>query len=102
MPRNTQKTLQRRWFVEPKWRPTLLHGPRRTNWRPTSQPPLLPLKPRRKQGHTRVPLVRSNATQDRLEERLDRPFTTANYISNPGRRKGPIHTKNNEHPQTNP
>jgi hypothetical protein len=62
-----------------------------------SQPPILPLKLGRKQSHPRIPVVRSHATANRLEKRMDRPLPTPYHILNTRHRKGLLLLKNNQH-----
>jgi hypothetical protein len=67
-----------------------------------SQPPILPFKPRRKQGHTWLPVVRGDATKDRLEEGMDRPLSTPHYIPYTRRCQSPLLPKDDQYPQRTP
>jgi hypothetical protein len=52
-------------------------------------------------NHSRIPLVHSLPTSNRLEERMDRPQSTPNYTQDPRRSESTLSTTTNQPTQDN-
>jgi len=90
----TTKTVQHRWDRKQKRRTMILHRSSSMNRNNLSYPKVLPIRLRRTQGNTRIPLVYSHSTKNRLEERMDRSHSTPYNPPSPRCKKSHIRPKN--------
>jgi len=83
MPRETQTTVQCWQNGKQSQEPPILYWCISTNRNSVYQPPFLPLRLRRGQGNTRLPIVCSYATKNQLGMRVDWFITATDYLVKP-------------------
>ena len=98
----TQTSLKRQWNRKQKWKTKILHRPKRPNRAKHHHTTILFVRPWRTQSNPRIPMVRSDLAQNRLEERMDRPLPTSHSTQSPERTKSNLRPKDTKCPTTNP
>jgi hypothetical protein len=87
---NTQKAVQCRRNRKQSRGATFLHRSTSPDGRNQDPIMILPIGSRRTQSNPRIFLVRSSATQHRLEARMDRPHPAASNSAKPRRKESGI------------
>ena len=91
--------IQHRWIRKQKQTPPILHGSTSADRTTNNQPQVLPIRLRRTESHTRIPLVRRIPTTYRLEKRMDRYYSTSDHIQCIQHCKGKIYAPTTKTPK---